>query len=240
MSYRFGADEPVRAALLRCAREELDQAVAELSQGIKDDPIRAVHNARKAIKKERSLLRLARGAMSAEQRRRENNALRDAARDLSGARDADVMVATVDSLSDRFAGQLPATTFDAIREQLKSRASDGDRVSGSTVDARAIHELRAVRVRIDDWELARGGWKAIEAGLLRSYQRGRSAFARTRRTRSLGDLHAWRKRVKDLWYHLPLLRCAWRDPIGDAADQAPTLGVRLGDHLDLPLLAEGV
>jgi hypothetical protein len=46
-----------------------------------------VHNARKAIKKERSLLRLARGAMPSEQRRRENAALREAARRLSTARD---------------------------------------------------------------------------------------------------------------------------------------------------------
>ena len=45
-----------------------------------DDPVKAVHTARKAVKKERSLLRLARGAMSRKQRRRENHALRDAAR----------------------------------------------------------------------------------------------------------------------------------------------------------------
>jgi hypothetical protein len=57
MSYRFGADEPVRAAILRCASEQLDRAVSELSEGINDDPVRAVHDARKAIKKERSLLR---------------------------------------------------------------------------------------------------------------------------------------------------------------------------------------
>ena len=230
----------MRAAVLRCAREELDHAVAELSEGIKDDPMRAVHSARKAVKKERSLLRLARGAMSAEQRRRENNALREAARELSGARDADVMVATVDSLAHRFAGQLPTTTFDAIGQQLGSRASNGDRASGSAVDARAIQELRAVRVRVDDWKLHRGGWKAIKAGLLRSYERGRSAFARARRTRSLDDLHAWRKRVKDLWYHQRLLTSICGPTARGLAKDAHRLADLLGDDHDLALLREEV
>src|ERR1700729_1894147 len=101
MAYRFEADEGVREAIVRCAREQLDDAVGELSEGIGEDPVRAVHSARKAVKKERSLLRLARGALPPKQRRRENSALRQAARGLSGAREADVMVETVAQLSDR-------------------------------------------------------------------------------------------------------------------------------------------
>src|SRR5947199_4945963 len=120
MSYRFRADEPVPDAILRCAREQLDRAAEELSEGVKRDPVRAVHSTRKAIKKERSLLRLAGGTMSSGQRRRENAALREAARELAGIRDADAMISTVDQLSERFAGQLPSAAFDAIREQLAS------------------------------------------------------------------------------------------------------------------------
>src|SRR5437588_4129525 len=176
MAYKFYADEPVRAAIAGCGREQLDRAIGELSEGINKDPVGAVHNARKAIKKERSLLRLARGAMAPKQRRRENAALRDAARGLSGARDAEVMLATVGDLSDRFAGQLPAKTFDAIRKHLKSRRSrTGDGAAGSALDDRAVQELGAVRLRVDDWKLNQGGWKAIDSGLLRSYKQGRDA-----------------------------------------------------------------
>jgi hypothetical protein len=82
MAYRFEADEGVQEAIVRCAREQLDHAVSKLSEGVDDDPVGAVHSARKAVKKERSLLRLARGAMPPKQRRRENRALRDAARGL--------------------------------------------------------------------------------------------------------------------------------------------------------------
>jgi hypothetical protein len=50
MAYRFEADEGVRDAIVRCSREQLDRAVSELSEGIGDDPVAAVHAARKAVK----------------------------------------------------------------------------------------------------------------------------------------------------------------------------------------------
>ena len=34
MSYKFGPNEPVRLAIVRCAREQLDRAVVELSEGV--------------------------------------------------------------------------------------------------------------------------------------------------------------------------------------------------------------
>src|SRR5579884_2891531 len=112
MSYEFEADEPLDHALTRVSREQLDRAIEELTTGVRRDPTGAVHTARKAIKKERSLLRLYRATLPAGRRRRANQDLRTTARSLSGRRDADVMVATLDQLAERFAGQLPASTFD--------------------------------------------------------------------------------------------------------------------------------
>ena len=77
--------------------------------------------------------------------------------------------------------------------------------TGSALDTCAVQELGAARLRIDDWQLKKGGWNAIENGLLRAYRQGRTAFALAQREPSLEDLHAWRKRVKDLWYHERLL-----------------------------------
>jgi CHAD domain-containing protein len=236
MAYRIGADEPVRAAIARCGREQLDRAIRELSEGINEDPVRAVHDARKAIKKQRSLLRLARGAMPAGERRRENATLREAGRALSGVRDADVLISTVDELSQRFAGQLPAKTFTAIRDQFAARRNSGD-LSGA-LDAKAVQELGSVRLRVDEWELSRGGWKGIDAGLVRSYSRGRRALKRARRSRSLDDLHAWRKRVKDLWYHQRLLTECCGPAIRGQAQDAHRVADLLGDDHDLGLLRD--
>lgn len=235
MAYKFDAEEPVQEAVVRCAAEQLDHAVGELSERINDDPVRAVHNARKAIKKERSLLRLARGVIASEDRRRENAALREAARELSGTRDADVMTATLDDLADRYAGQVPAKTFDAIREQLRSPSG---RRPDSALQARAVQELGALRVRVDDWKLVGGGWKAIEGGLLRSYTRGRKAFARARGERSVENLHAWRKRVKDLWYQQRLLGPICGPGARGQAKDAHRLADLLGDDHDLALLRQ--
>lgn len=239
MAYRFGADESAREAIVRCAREQLDHAVSELSEGIGDDPVGAVHSARKAVKKERSLLRLARGAMPRAQRRRENRALRDAARGLSGVRDADVMIETVTHLSDRFAGQLPESAFAKIAEQLEQdRDARRGQSTASALDAHAVQELGAVRLRIDDWQLTRGGWDAIESGLLRSYRRGRKAFAGAQRKPSMEDLHAWRKRVKDLWYQERLLAPICGPAIRGQAKDAHRLADLLGDDHDLGVLRQ--
>ena len=239
MAYHLEADEDVQEAIIRCAREQLDHAVGELSDGIGNDPVGAVHSARKAVKKERSLLRLARGTMSPRQRRHENRALRDAARGFSGVRDADVMIETITHLSDRFAGQLPESAFTEIADQLqRTRDTGRDQAAGSTLDARAVQELAAVRLRIDDWQLTQTGWSAIESGLLRSYRDGRKAFARAQREPSDETFHAWRKRVKDLWYQERLLAPTCGPATGGQAKDAHRLADILGDDHDLGVLRE--
>ena len=241
MAYRFEADENVRDAIVRCAGEQLDRAVSELSERIDSDPVTAVHSARKAVKKERSLLRMARGSMPASQRRRENAALRDASRGLSGARDAEAMIATLDDLSERYAGQVPESTFHAIREQLEVRRDQQrEALRGSALGTRAVGQLGAVRVRVEGWKLDGDGWKAVETGLRRSYTDGRSAFTRAQTGRSIEGLHAWRKRVKDLWYQERLLASVAGPVLAGQVKEAHRLADQLGDDHDLGVLREAL
>jgi len=233
MSYKFGPDEPLDQALGRISHEQLDRAIDELTKGIKRNPVRAVHTARKAIKKERSLLRLYGEALPAAQRRRANRELRTTARSLSGTRDADVMVATIDQLSERFVGQLPATTFEALRS--KFAAPNG---GGSAPTGQAVEGLRAVRSQAASWTLKRDEFKAVVKGVTRSYRRGRKAFARAQASRSMEDLHAWRKRVKDLWYQERLLAPLAGPAVRGHAKDAHTLADLLGDDHDLGVLEE--
>ena len=241
MAYKFGPDEPVAEAIVRCAREQLDGAIEELREGTRQDPIKAVHEARKAIKKERSLLRFARPAMKPKTRKRVNAELREVARSLSGARDAAVMVQALDTLSERYSGQLPATTFDPIRQHLDSSSA---RTNGSPRDkslaAKAAEELGTIRLGVDDWVLRVGGWKAIERGLLRSFKRGRKAFRRVRRSHSAEAWHEWRKRVKDLWYQERLLAPTCGPTVRGQAKEAHRLADLLGDDHDLVVLREAL
>jgi CHAD domain-containing protein len=237
MAYRLNPDETVQAGLRRCAREQLDRAITALTERVPEDPVDAVHDARKALKQERSLLRLALGTISPAERRRENTALRNAGQMLSAARDAEVMLQALDELSDRFAGQVPQTTFDAIRRQLEAERDPArQRLLESGLTAAVADELRKVLVRIDDWPLRRGGWKALEPGLDRSYRRGRRAYARAQAQPTVERLHEWRKRTKDLWYHLRLLKSLSPAIVGGQADEAHGLSDLLGDDHDLALL----
>src|SRR5688572_28848189 len=104
MAYRMEFNEPPAAGARRVAAEQLEDAVGQLQNGMSDDPVTAVHEARKDLKKTRALLRLTRSGLPKSTYRSENRALRDAGRSLSGTRDADVMIQTVDKLAERFSG----------------------------------------------------------------------------------------------------------------------------------------
>jgi CHAD domain-containing protein len=202
MAYRLQPDELVQDGLRRCAREQLDRAIDELTTRLDADPVEAVHDARKALKKARSLLRLSRGAIDPDERRRENAALRQAGRALSSARDAEVMLDAVGDLAGRFAGRAPQPTFDAIRRHLETKRDPArQRLLESGLTEQVADELKAVRARIDDWSLHGEGWRALEPGLRRTYARGRDALEEASRRPSVENMHDWRKRTKNLWYH---------------------------------------
>jgi CHAD domain-containing protein len=241
MAYRFERGETVHAAVRRCARERLDSAIEELTDRVQADPVKAVHEARKSLKKERSLLRLAGASLDRAQRRRENATFRAAGRSLSTARDADVMIQALDDLAERFAGQVTDSDFAAIRQHLVAQSERARlQMTQSDIISEVAEELGSAQLRIDDWQLQRGGWSAIRGGLRRGYKRGRKAFKRAEAQPTAENIHEWRKRAKDLWYHLRLL-----EPIsphtmkGQAAD-AHQLSDLLGDEHDLALLRQTI
>ncbi len=241
MPYRLDNAETVPDGLRRCAREQLDIAIAELTEGVQSDPVKAVHRARKALKKERSLLRLGRDAFAPGARRREARVLRGVAQDLSAARDADVMVQTLDELADRFAGQVPEVSFAVIRERLELQR-DGARLqlvnSASIGDAAA--ELIEAGRRLEGWPIRGGGWRVVGAGLSRSYRRGRRASRKARANPTPENLHAWRKRTKDVWYELRLLAPIAPGTMRGQAKEAHRLSDLLGDDHDLSELRPAI
>jgi CHAD domain-containing protein len=237
MAYRLpiSSDEDLPPGVRACAREQLDGAVAQLGRA-GEDPVDAVHEARKHLKKTRALLRLVRPALGTKAYRGENAALRDAGLALSGARDADVLVETADKLAERFPGRLPAETFARLREALAAEAA-GSRRDGSGDLAAVSETLRTAAARVDAWPLERAAWDDVLAGVTRAYDRGRDAFAAARGEPTPARLHEWRKRAKDLWYHERLLTPAWPAVLSAQAEEAHALTELLGDDHDLAVLA---
>ena len=231
-AYRLRLDEPLPHEIARVARGRIDHALDELRGKTDSTPGEAVHEARKDMKKLRALLRLVRGEIGKSSFARENACYRDAARELAGTRDTDVMLETLAALD------LPAGLGWELRKAIQAeRASDGavDR-SGAARGAIAI--LKEARGRVAGWPLEHDSFDAVANGLERTYRRGRRDFEAVRAEPSTEGLHEWRKRAKELWYHHTLLRPLWPALMGTVGDEAHELADRLGDDHDLAVLSE--
>ncbi len=234
-AYRLQDHEPVPDAIRRIALGRIDHALEQLRGNADSNPEEAVHEARKDMKRLRGLVRLVRGELGEKAYKRENAAFRDIGRLLSGVRDADVMVATVDQLAERYPKQLPPDTSGGLRQALEARKPDDDR---SAAARQAVEMLEQAWDRVDEWPLEQDSFDALEDGLRQVYARGRRAFRAAKKDPSAESLHEWRKRAKDLWYHHQLLQCSWPEAIDPLADQAHELSDHLGDDHDLAVLAE--
>ena len=105
----------------------------------------AIHDTRKALKRLRALVRLLRAELGERRYKREHAILRDAARRLAGARDAEVMVGTLDALLERHPRELGRRRqLIELRKRLVAeraaaeRATLGDRATRGEV----LRELR--------------------------------------------------------------------------------------------------
>ena len=236
-AYRLKEGEPLPEAIARVARGRIDHAIDELRGKTDSTPVEAVHEARKDMKKLRALLRLARGELGGQVYARENACFRDAAGELAGQRDADVMLETLKGLT-----LLPAGEAWEMRKRIQAdRERNGGGGSDRTAVARsAAAILKEARGRVKDWPLERDSFDALAKGLEKTYRRGRDEFRGAMDEPTDEALHEWRKRVKYLWYHHTLLRSLWPPVMEAAGDEAHALSDRLGDDHDLAMLAAWV
>jgi CHAD domain-containing protein len=242
--FALAPGEPLAQGLRRIALGQLALAL-ELLQGDGGlEPARAVHETRKALKRLRALLRLLREEIGEDGFAREDALLRDAGRRLAGARDAEVMVSTLDGLlrqRRKLARRAGVRGLRAQFEQERARAAARS-FEDATVRARVAGDLRALQIRVALWRPEREGVELVRAGLERIYRQGRRRGRAARRDGSAPTMHEWRKRVKDLRYAAEILERSEqrRRRIHRVAKRADELGELLGEEHDLALLAERV
>lgn len=235
MSYRLAPTESLSEAVRRSAAEELSAAARGLAAGgSRTEREAAIHEARKSVKKVRSLLRLVREAVPAKRRREENGRLREAAGRLASERDAAVLVSTAKQLP---VGVLPPRSLEALRERLVARRREAALVVASGPDpaTRASAALTDAAHRLAALQVRGGGPGAVLPGLERAYRRGRSGLDLA--LDADGERwHEWRKHAKDLRYHLEWLSSLWSGPLSAAAEELHRLTDLLGDEHDLGVL----
>lgn len=219
------------------ARSQIGDALAELSGTALTDL--NVHAARKSIKRARATLRLLRDLLSDTAYRRENTALREAARPLSAARDGKVLVDTLESLMKRKDVDPPAAAA-LHRILLRHRERLQRQVSPRSGVPALRRRLRTVHQRTRRWTLARDDGTLILHALKRAYRRGRRAESVAREERSTETLHEWRKEAKYLLHQLQLLEPLCPGVIGKLTTRLHKLSDALGDDHDLAVLREKV
>jgi hypothetical protein len=234
--YRLRRGEEPASEVKRVACGRMESALEHLRVQSPKDPAPAIHEARKDLKKVRSLLRLVRDEIGDDLYRRENSRFRRAGRLLSGPRDAQVKLETLEALGERFAAEASGHDWRAYASALRAEAEPGPGL-GDRIE-RAAGEIEIGRMAVEGWSLETEGWGLVRRGLRRGYRRGRKRFAESASKPSDEAVHEWRKRAKDLWYHLRLLRDAKPKRIGKEADRAHDLSDLLGDHHDLAVLRE--
>lgn len=200
---------------------------------VDDNPTKAVHEARKALRRARAVLAMIAGALPKSERKAVGRAIQEARRALSTARDHAVAPETLASLAlgaedratakrvlDNAAEALPATS--EIRQLVAEAAT------------RAAAQLEAIEAALP----AGVAWDVVVDGISDIY--GEARRARRMSKGSKQWFHSWRRRSKELVYQLDLLSnqagarvAAIHAEIGGVTDT-------LGPAVDLIMLREFV
>lgn len=229
---------------------QIDTAADALQGADAEDHGTAVHTSRKAFKRGRALLRLAAPGLESEQRHAANATFREAGRDLAGARDAAVVVQTLDKVLRKVGDPQEGLTVEAVaplrdrlvaaRDEAEQASREGDS-EGAAVDA-VLQRLVSLRVDVASWELGREPAEALADGFTQIYRRGEKRLAAA--THSSGDVteafHDLRKRAKDLWHAAEFLEVAAPKRFSQLAADAHQLADLIGDDHDLAVLTDRI
>jgi CHAD domain-containing protein len=201
-----------------------------------DDRAHLVHEARKTIKRMRAMARLLRRETGEPGFRRINCTLREAGKRLSGARDAEVRIATFADLRSRHPDELAGGRLDALLWRLEQ---DRAAARGGDPELEVLADVAEMRHDLLRWNLLEHDSDALTAGLRSIYRDGRARYKRVKRSsaRDPQRMHDWRKRVKSLYYALDMLGGKQATATAKLTRRADRLGEALGEEHDLWMLA---
>ena len=236
MKFKFKRKESVAEAVQRISRGCVDEALENLKE---KERFEAIHSVRKEIKKLRAVLRLVREEIGEGPYKKGNRCLREAADELAGPRDAYVQVKVLDELAPDPAVKSSSRDFREMHSALAKECHEKAirfRKSGSAKMVERL--LRRQSAKFEKLQIEKGGWSLIGAAIKRSYSAGREALEQARLDPSAENFHEWRKRVKDLWYYIQLLKPVWPKQMSAMIKVLEELGEYLGDDHDLHMLKQ--
>lgn len=236
MALRMDGRRATSADIRKLARGRVDNALDALRDS--SEPHVSVHRARKCFKEMRAILRLFRPALGRRTVRFENAWYRDQARALAGFRDAQAVIETVEALEKSVEHPAQRDALQACRQTLAVRrdriAEEGNDLASGV--AQLIKELDDARQRIGRWPMKADGADTAVGGFERCYRRGARTLRACHPAGDADSWHAWRKRVKDYWYHVQILQPLWPPVMKALQGELKTVADLLGDDHDLTIL----
>jgi CHAD domain-containing protein len=234
MGFRLKLREPLPEGLKRVFREQIDSALQLCRHPAKQRGV-TVHEVRKHLKKLRAAMRLAIGEAGKNRHAREDRCVRKVGKLVSDLRDAQVRLQTLVQLRAETAKGPEDNPFARI-EELLSLERESFSAAFAGWQKQAIPQLERVEARLLKWPLEGLTWKQICGAVGKIYKRGQRGLAKTINDPEPENFHAWRKRVKDLWYQLRILQPLNRVVLTEMAHDAEVLGELLGREHDLDFL----
>jgi CHAD domain-containing protein len=234
MGFRLKLREPLPDGLKRVFREQIDAALRLCRHPAKQRGV-TVHEVRKHLKKLRAAMRLAVGEVGKNQHAHEDRCVREIGRLVSDLRDAQVRLQTLVQLRDE--ANKKSDPFPRL-EELLSLERESFSAAFDGWQKQAIPKLERAGERLAKWPLDRITWKQICGAVEKIYKRGQRGLAKTIKKPVPENFHAWRKRVKDLWYQLRILQPLNRTVFEEMAHDADVLGELLGLQHDFDFLME--
>ena len=234
MGFRLKLREPLPEGLKRVFREQIDSAVNLCKNPAKQRGV-TVHEVRKHLKKLRGAMRLAAEEVGKNCHCREDRCARKIGRLVSDLRDAQVRLQTFMDLRDQAVKRSEGQLFPRT-EELLLLERDSFSAAFTGWQTQAIPQLEHVKSRLMKWPLDGLTWKQICGAVAKIYKRGQRGLAKTITAPGSEHLHAWRKRVKDIWYQLRILQPLNRVVLTEMAHDAEMLGELLGREHDLNFL----
>ena len=225
--------ESLKSGIRRIARSQINAAIHILKG--KETPEIAVHEARKSLKKIRATLQLVASEFGRKQFCTEKKCFHDASQLLAPLRDADVKFKTLDLLLKQ--GGFESEGFAHMRGELQATAERLAR-NASRPKSGAVKILRLAYTRVQQWPLDGLNWKHLEREIRQTYRKGRKALKVYHQKQTLETFHAWRKRVKELWYHLRIVEKLLPKAVAEWITLTGEIGEITGNARDLARLRE--
>jgi CHAD domain-containing protein len=235
MTYKLDPATPMSEALRRVAFGELELAHTALSAA---PPERhsGVHNARKCLKRLRSLLLIIRPGLPEPTYANLYGRLTAIARGLSAARDAQALIDASTKLERKTGAGPGLGPLHSLRAWLHKRRHVAEQNLERSAASDAMRGLLELRPSFANLSVYPDDFQPLGKGLRRCYRGTRKAFRHAFDTLHDEDFHEWRKGVQHHWRQMQLLVPCWPSELSARADTAKSLSQLLGDDHDIFLL----